>query len=542
MFERNFNHRRLGRALAQDDERSRIGTPMTRGQESSRSLAVLTLVLFLTFLDTTIVAVALASIQSTLHAGVAQLQWVVGGYALVFAALMLAFGKIGDRFGRRKILVVGMGVFVAGSIVCAVAINPTMLIAGRAVMGLGAAASEPGTLSMMRQLYPEESRRARALGVWAAVAGLAIAMGPVFGGVLTGIGGFRAMFWFNVAAGLIVTVLSMTALPESFDLEASRLDVRGAILGAISLALLVTAVIEGEGRGYASPVVVGLFVVGVLGGVFFVAVELKADDPLINLRYLRIPSYLVSLVTAFAVYFAIIAVFFFTALYLQLVQGYSGYRIALIFLPMTVGMVLASLFAGRWVAVSGPRVPMTLGAIAAGVGVLVADAALGAAVDVPLLTSALTLAGLGFGITVVPVTSIALGVIPARHSGMAAATTNTARALGVIVSVSVLGSLLNGELTNSLNLRLIALGVPANFREVVISAVETGSMPTGGSGSVAQIEKAYGPLVLKVINAAYEAFHSGLSIALDVAGILMLVSAVAAAVGFGMRRAVKQEP
>ncbi len=508
---------------------------MTVGRKSSRSLAVLALVLFLTFLDTTIVAVALASVQSILHAGVAQLQWVVGAYALVFAALMLTFGKLGDRFGRRKILVAGMAIFAAGSLISALAVNPAMLVVGRAVMGLGAAASEPGTLSMIRQLYPDDSRRAKALGVWAAVAGLALAMGPVFGGILSGVGGFRAIFWFNVALGLVSAVLASTVLPESFDLANTSLDFKGALLAALSLALVVTGVIEGEGSGYASPVVIAMFVLGVLAAVAFVVSELHADDPLVKLRYLRIPTYSVSLATAFAVYFAIIAVFFFTALYLQLVEGYSGYRIAAIFLPMTAGMVAASLVAGRWVAGKGPRIPMTLGAIAAGVGVLAADHALGASVNVPLLACALTLAGLGFGITVVPITSIALGVIPAENSGMAAATTNTARALGVTASVSVLGSLLNGELTYGLNQRLIALGVPENFRAIVISAVETGSMPTGGSGNIAQIEKAYGPLVLKVVNAAYEAFHSGLSIALDVAGLLMLASAVAAAIGFGIR-------
>lgn len=505
---------------------------MTVSQRSSRSLTVLSLVLFLTFLDTTIVAVGLASVQSVLHAGVAQLQWVVGGYALVFAAFMLVFGKLGDKFGRRRVLASGMVVFVAGSMVSAIAVDPAMLIIGRGVMGLGAAASEPGTLSMIRQLYPDDSQRARVLGIWAAIAGLAIAIGPVLGGLLVGLGGFRAMFWFNVAAGILVTFFAVSTLSESLDLAPSGLDIGGAVSGALSLALIVIAIIEGESRGYASPIIIALFVIGIVSAVLFVKAELRADDPLINLRYLRIPQFAISLTTAFAVYFAVIAVFFFTALYLQLVEGYSGYRIALIFLPMTVGMVLASLLAGRWVASRGPRVPMTLGALAAGIGVIVADSALSGNVNVLLLVSSLTLAGLGFGVTVVPVTSIALRVIPAKHSGMAAATTNTARALGVIVSVSVLGSLLNGQLTNGLGQKLALLGVPANLRDVVISAVETGSMPTGGSGGMAQIEKAYGPLVLKVVSAAYDAFHAGLSIALVVAGVLMLASAVVTAIGF----------
>ena len=281
-----------------------------------------------------------------------------------------------------------------------------------------------------------------------------------------------------------------------------------------------------------SPVVLILFIIGIVGAFGFVRAELTASDPLLDMRYLKIPRFLVSLTTTFSVYFAIVAVFFFTALYLQLIEGYSGYRVALIFLPMTAGMVTASLSAGRWVSKSGPRMPITIGAAAAGAGVLAADTALNGAVHVLILTGSLTLAGLGFGISVVPATSVALSVVPAKHSGMAAAMTNTARALGVIVSVSVLGSLLNGELTSNLSHRLKLLGIPANFRHIVISAVETGGMPTGGSGGIDQFEKAYGPLVLKVINAAYESFHNGLTIALIVAGVLMLMSSVTAAAIF----------
>ncbi len=155
------------------------------------ALATLTAVLFLTFLDTTIVAVALADVQSSLHAGVSQLQWVVNGYALTFAALMLAMGTLGDRLGRKRVMLGGLGVFIGGSLFGALSPTVSTLVAARVIMGVGAAASEPGTLSIIRHLYPERALRARALGAWAAVAGLALAMGPVIGGVLVGLGGWR---------------------------------------------------------------------------------------------------------------------------------------------------------------------------------------------------------------------------------------------------------------------------------------------------------------------------------------------------------------
>src|SRR6202007_554481 len=165
---------------------------------NSVALAALCTLLFLTFLDNTIVSVGLGSLQTTLHASVADLQWVVGAYALTFASIMLACGMIGDELGRKKVMLTGAAVFCAGSVLCAAAPNVDTLIAGRAIMGLGAAASEPGTLSMIRQLYPDAKARTRAIGVWAATSGFALAMGPVVGGILVGVWNWRGIFWFNL--------------------------------------------------------------------------------------------------------------------------------------------------------------------------------------------------------------------------------------------------------------------------------------------------------------------------------------------------------
>ena len=191
------------------------------------ALAVLMIVLFLTFLDNTVVSVALGSVQSDLHAGVTALQWVVSAYALTFAVAMLAFGMVGDEFGRKRVMLAGAAVFCAGSVLCAMAPNAPVLIAGRAVMGLGAAASEPGTLSMLRHLYPDERLRDRAVGIWTAVCGLALALGPAIGGELTGIWDWRAIFWFNLAFGAAALGLGTLVLPESADPDARRVDIAG---------------------------------------------------------------------------------------------------------------------------------------------------------------------------------------------------------------------------------------------------------------------------------------------------------------------------
>ena len=213
---------------------------------------------------------------------------------------------------------------------------------------------------------------------------------------------------------------------------------------------------------------------------------------------------------------------------MQEVVGYSAYRVALLFVPMAVAMILASVFTGRWVGRVGPRLPMGVGCMAAGAGVLLACLALQGQIHFTALAAALTLAGLGFGIAVVPITSVVLAVIPPAHSGMAASATTTSRELGSVVGVAVLGSLVNGNLTVGLAHRLAELGIPAGAQQIVITAVETGKIPSGGAGGAAGAEKTYGSIVTKVIDAAYGAFHTGLNVSLIVAGVVILAAGLVA--------------
>jgi EmrB/QacA subfamily drug resistance transporter len=504
------------------------GTPLST-RSARLALAAVTAVLFLTFLDTTIMTVALADVQDKLHAGVSSLQWVLNGYALTFAAFMLAFGSLSDRLGRKRLMLAGVGVFVAGSILGALAPNVTVLIAARAVMGVGAAACEPGTLSIIRHVYPERRQRAIAYGVWAAIAGLALALGPVFGGLLTGAGGWPAIFWFNVAAGVTALVFAFLVVPESRDPQGQRgFDWAGFILGPGGLALLIFAVILGESRGYTSATVLTLFALGAATLVAFVFVERFSRAPLLDVRYLRRPPFSGSLAVAFAAYFGVFSIFFLTALYLQLVIGYSPYRTAALFGPMALALIISSGLAGLWVARSGPRVPVTIGSVMAGVGVLLSDLALRGTVTFAWLALALVFAGIGFGIAIVPVTSVAMGVVPPEHSGMAASATTTSREVGTVIGVAVLGALFNRQLTADLTRRLTELGIPPDFQQTVITAVETGQVPTGGSGGASAAQQQYGDIVAKVVGATYQAVHTGVSISLAVAGVIILVSGLVA--------------
>jgi EmrB/QacA subfamily drug resistance transporter len=500
------------------------------------ALATLCTLLFLTFLDNTIVSVALGSIQAQLHAGVPALQWVVGAYALTFASTMLAFGMIGDEFGRKKVMLAGAAVFCGGSVLCALAPSAAVLIAGRAVMGLGAAASEPGTLSMLRQLYTGERARTRAIGVWAAVSGLALALGPVIGGALVGVWNWHGIFWFNLAFGLAALAAAAIVLPESADPEAHRVDVSGALLGTTALAALVFAVITGESAGFTAPQVLALFCVSAAAAAGFGWREHRAAHPLLDLRLLRLPGFATANAVAFCSYFATFAIFFFTALYLDEVAGYSGYQIAQVFLPMTVLMILASLLAGRWTSTAGLRSSIVSGCLIFGAGLLLTNAAISPRPHYLPLAAALALTGIGIGTTVVPITSSILAAVPPQRSSMAASAGNTSREVGAVTGVAVLGALVSAQLKADLTGRLRQLGIPAHFQSVVINALETGNVPpsgkTAGAGGAAAGQ---GTLVQEVIHAAYHAFQTGLHAALYLSAGLVIAAGILAAVTLGRR-------
>jgi EmrB/QacA subfamily drug resistance transporter len=488
------------------------------------SFASLLAILFLTFLDNTIASAVLTSVQAKLHAGVTQLQWVVGGYALAFASLMLICGSLGDNFGRKKVMLIGVVIFCGGSLVCAFAWSPTSLIIGRVIMGVGAAGSEPSTLSMIRHIYPDKKARARALGAWAAVSGLALALGPVIGGVLVGLWSWRAVFWFNFIFGVIVLFVAAIALPESVNEIRRRIDGYGFVLATVALGFGTFATIAGETWGYHSSGVLTLYAIAGVSFIIYFIVESKTKYPMLNVKWVRNRAFAGSTTIAFTSYFAIFSIFFFVALYLEVVASVGPYTLALDFLPLLAGMVLASLFTGRWVGRVGSRVPMTVGCLLAGVGVLLTDAVISPTAGLGTLGFAMGIAGVGFGIIVVPINATALLSIPAANSGMAASTINTSRELGAVTGVAILGSIVNGQLTVNLTHRLIQIGIPPAFRQEIITAVITGDVNAKAAKISGESSAAIRAIIKKVVNAAFGAFTHGLNIALSTSGLLLLVS------------------
>jgi len=501
-----------------------------------RSLVIVCTILFLTFLDNTVVSIVLSSVQSNLNAGVQDLQWIVDAYMLVFAVLMLTGGTLGDILGRKKVLLTGVVLFVTGSVVAALANSSGLLIGGRVIMGVGAAASEPGTLSMIRQMYPKRGPRSRALGVWAAVSGVALAFGPIIGGVITGFTSWRGVFVFSAIFGVLAFVAGLLVLPESSDPKGRKLDVLGLVVGGAALTEAIFGLICGETSGYNTWWIILLFVLSFVTLIAFILIERRQEDPVLPLEYFRKPQFTMANIVAFTTNFGIFAVFFFVALYLQLIAGYTGYQIALAFIAMTAAIVTGSLVGARWNAVHQSANLTIFGCILSGAGIFILNMLIKPDISIATLAWALAISGLGFGISLVTMTSTVLSIVPAERSGMAASTVNTFRELGGVFGVAVLGTIVNAQLTTKLTDQLIAMHLPSNFQAFVIYAItHGGNTPTGVNVSPAILAQ-HANLITQVTNAAYGAFGTGLTIALNIAGTMLVATGMIYALVFYLRQ------
>jgi MFS family permease len=434
--------------------------------------------------DNTTVGVAVPRVRETFHLGVTSLQWIVAGYIVAFAGLLFTGGVIGDRYGRRKALVAGIATFGVGATISATAVDWRVLVAGRVVQGVGAACSEPGTLSLLRQLHPDDNKRLRVFGGWAAASGLALAAGPVAAGLLVSVGGWRAVFAAEAIAALLAAVVGALLLPESADPPAGRSDVRGQVLVAVCLATTTYALIDGQDRGFGALPVVAAWVVAAVALVLFIRVERSHPEPVLDLALFRDRTVSAGLLAAAASTFALFSVLLLVSLDLEIVGGYSGLRTAGVFTPMTVAMVAGGPLGARWAARSGPAAPLVAGLAVATVACIWLDVVLVRPVPVVSTIAALTILGAGFGLVVAPMVGTVLARVPARRSGMGAAAVTAGREIGGVMGVAVLGAIVNGLLFHRLTDRLIELGIPVSYRHVVIDAVRRGvSLPKGSGGS-----------------------------------------------------------
>jgi DHA2 family methylenomycin A resistance protein-like MFS transporter len=444
-----LHHQPAAAAAAPAASRPQAGVPSSRRLRSDASmrrpavaLTASSLAFSLVLLDTTVVNVALPAIRDDLHAGVTSLQWIVNGYTLVLASLLLTAGALSDRLGSRRLMLGGVAVFAVASAGAALAPSVSTLVAAQVVLGLGAATLIPASLALLTHAYPEPARRARAVGIWASTSAAAFAAGPVVAGLLIDVVSWRAMFAINLPFAVAVAVLVLTV--EETPRRASRgLDVPGQVTAVLALASLTFALIESRSLGWGSPAVVGALAVSIAAGLTFVAVEHRSATPMLPLSLFRSPTFSASAAAGALVSFAVYAQLFFLSLYLQEVRGLSALETGFSFLPQPVVFALAGLPAGRLVARIGPRLPLAAGGAIAAAGSLVL---LTTGADTPygLMVVGLVLFGAGAGTAIPALTSAVVSTVPAAQVGVASAALNASRQMGGVLGVAVLGGLVTG--------------------------------------------------------------------------------------------------
>jgi EmrB/QacA subfamily drug resistance transporter len=407
------------------------------------TLAAVAFGLFMIMLDNTVVNVALPAIQEDLGADLSELQWIVTGYALSFAALMLIGGKLADAYGRRLLFVIGIVVFTGASLWCGLSDSGEMLITARVVQGAGAALMNPATLSIIAATFPPRER-GTAIGIWAGVSALALAIGPLVGGLLTEHLSWHWIFFINVPVGAVAIAASFLLIKESKDETHESLDLPGLAASAIGLFALTYGLIEANGYGWTSPRIVGSFVVAVVSLSLFVVIERRRRAPMLDLTLFRSSTYTGANVAMLLVALAMFGVFFFVSLYMQNVLGYSAVQAGAAFLPMTLVIILVAPIAGKASDRYGSRWLMTIGMVLLGVQLLYFSQ-LGPDADFWYLLPAFLVGGLGMSMTMTPTAAAATRAVPVHKSGVGSAVLNAMRQVGGSVGIALMGAIVAHE-------------------------------------------------------------------------------------------------
>ncbi|MGA2472172.1 MAG: DHA2 family efflux MFS transporter permease subunit [Acidimicrobiales bacterium] len=389
-------------------------------------------------LDSTVVGIALPSIGRDFHGGVGTLQWVVTGYALTLAAFLLLGGSLGDRYGRKRVFSVGVVWFAAASACCGLAPGAGLLITARVVQGVGGALLAPASLAILQASFRAEDR-ARAIGAWSGLSGVAAAAGPLVGGSLIAIGSWRWVFFINLPVAAVVLVVTARHVPESRDPTSSgRIDAAGASLAVVFLAGLTYGLIEAPTRGWSSPAVVASLTVAAVAAPAFLVVEHRRARPMLPLGLFRSRQFSGANAVTFAVYGALGGALFLLPVELQIVKHYSPLESGLALLPVTLVMLTLSARSGALSARIGPRLQMTVGPLVVGAGLALLTQATQPGSYWSEVFPAVLLFAFGLAVTVAPLTATAMGAAPAEHSGIASAVNNVvARAAGLL-AVAVL--------------------------------------------------------------------------------------------------------
>ncbi|HET6508328.1 MAG TPA: MFS transporter [Baekduia sp.] len=437
-----------------------------------RVLAICCISLFIVGLDNTIVNVALPSIRRDLHASVSELQWTIDAYTLVLASLLMLAGSTADRLGRVRVFQVGLAVFTLGSLACSLAPSVGWLIAFRMLQAVGGSMLNPVAMSIIRNTFHDPRERARAIGVWGAVVGLSMALGPVLGGFLVE-ASWRAIFWVNIPVGLAAIALTARYVPESRAAHGRRVDPIGQGLVIVMLATLVYGIIESAPPFYA---VAAVALVGLL------LYEPRREEPLIELRFFGSAPFSGATLIAVSAFAALAGFLFMNTLYLQDVRGYSPVHAGLLTLPMAAMTAIGGPLSGRVVGSFGTRWPLVAGGVGIAISALMLTV-LAPTTSLVWVLAAYVVFGIGFGVINPPITNTAVSGMPPAQAGVAAAVASTSRQVGQSLGVAVVGATLHGVLPGSdptgwwivfaLGVVVVALGLATTTRWAQRTAAET---------------------------------------------------------------------
>ena len=475
-------------------------------------LGVLSLSLLITAIDHTIMNVALPRMVVDLGATTSQLQWIVDSYTVVFAGLLLAAGALGDRFGRKGALQFGLAAFLGGSVLAALAGSATGVIAARAVMGMGGAFVMPATLSILTNAFADPAERAKAIGAWAGVSGIGVALGPIAGGYLLEHFSWSSIFWLNVPVVITALVVGQTILPTSKAHDGRRLDPVGSVVSIVALTAIVYSVIEAPAHGWLSTWTATRLVASIALVGLFVAWEVRHHTPMLDVRFFANPRFSAASVSITFAFFALAGAIFMVTQYLQSVLGYSPLRAGVGILPAALALAVGGPLSAHVAHHLGARLTVTIGLALAAAG-LVEQALFAERTFLPIAIGQ-ALFGLGLGLAMAPATDSIMGSLPPERAGVGSAVNDTTREVGSALGVAVIGSVAGSVYANHIGATIARLGLP---REMAAAAEDN----LGAAVQVAKrLDAATGAELLHVARAAFvDGLHAGLWIGAVVATV-----------------------
>jgi len=516
-----------------DPQASRPAQNPGHGGNKWWTLVAVCLGTFMLLLDITIVNVALPDIQRALHSSFSDLQWIVDAYALTLAAFLLTSGSLADMYGRRLLYLIGLALFTCASALCGFAVSTLMLQLSRALQGIGGAIMFAVSLALLADAFRGKDRGV-AFGVWGTVTGLAVAIGPLLGGVLTSGLSWRWIFFVNLPIGILAVALTVTRVAESRAPQASGPDWAGFALFTVALASLVYGLIESNQRSFTDGLVLGCFAVAAALLAAFVIVERRIAHPMFDLNLFRLPTFSGGSVAAFGLSASIFAMLLYLVLYLQDILGYSALGTGVRLMVISGAILAVSTVAGRL----SSRVPVRLligpGLILVGVGLLLMRG-LGAGSAWTHLIPGMIVGGVGIGMVNPPLASTAVGVVQPQRAGMASGINSTFRQVGIATGIALLGSLFSNKVKNEVLAQVAAVPGLHGRGPQIAAAVQSGQVRP----LIGKLPPAAGQAVGTITRTA---FTTGLNLILLVAAIIALVSGVVSLAAIRSRDFAQQHP